>query len=140
MVSKRCHLIISCILPNPSESECGWNKHSKPLSFETTVTNVFPPGICLGPHDLRCYNIDKQDPTEEARIDERASLVVSFTILNRTATATMHNIHWLWCIYFELLFLQQISCAHWHPVVCCKRKNHQNFWTSCECQIPIGWV
>ena len=29
---------------------------------------------------MRCYNLDQQEPYEEARIDERASLVVSFTI------------------------------------------------------------
>ena len=46
----------------------------------TLVTDAFLPGFCLGQHDLRCYNIDQQEPTGEARIDDRASLVVSFTI------------------------------------------------------------
>ena len=46
----------------------------------TNFTDAFPPGICLGQHELRCHNIDLQEPTGEARIDERASLVVSFTI------------------------------------------------------------
>ena len=51
------------------------------VRFEATViTDTFPPGICLGQHELRSYNIDQQEPTVEARIDERASLVVSFTI------------------------------------------------------------
>ena len=55
------------------------NKDGVDLRFQATIiTDVFPPGICLG--ELRCYNIDQQEPTEEARIDERASLVVSFTI------------------------------------------------------------
>ena len=40
--------------------------------------DVFPAGICLGPQELRCYNISRQEPTGEARIDERASLVVCF--------------------------------------------------------------
>ena len=46
----------------------------------TIITDAFPPGICLGPQELRCYNIDAQEPTGEARIDERASLVVSFVV------------------------------------------------------------
>ena len=44
------------------------------------ATDVFPPGICLGSQELRCYNLDTQEPSGEARIDERASLVVSFVI------------------------------------------------------------
>ena len=36
----------------------------------------------MGPQELRCYNIDAQEPTGEARIDERASLVVSFVVLD----------------------------------------------------------
>ena len=51
------------------------------IRFEATViTDAFPPGICLGLQELRSYSINKQEPTGEARIDERASLVVSFTI------------------------------------------------------------
>ena len=46
----------------------------------TVITDAFPPGICLGPRELRCYKIDAQEPSGEARIDERASLVVSFTV------------------------------------------------------------
>ena len=34
----------------------------------------------MGPHELRCYNISKQEPTGEARIDERVSLVVFFAV------------------------------------------------------------
>ena len=34
----------------------------------------------MGPQDLKCYNIIRQEPTGEARIDERASLVVSFVV------------------------------------------------------------
>ena len=44
------------------------------------VVVVFPPGICLGAQELKCYNINYQEPTGEARIDERASLVVSFVV------------------------------------------------------------
>ena len=40
----------------------------------------FSPGICLGPKELECYNINHQKPTGEARIDERASFVVSFEV------------------------------------------------------------
>ena len=40
----------------------------------------FPPGLCLGPQELKCYNINHQEPTGEARIDERASLAVSFVL------------------------------------------------------------
>ena len=51
------------------------------MRFEATVsTDAFPPGICLGPQELRCYNIDTQKPTGEARIDDRVSLVVSFVV------------------------------------------------------------
>ena len=46
----------------------------------TVITDVFPPGICFGSQELRCYNIDTQEPSGEARIDKRASLVVSFVI------------------------------------------------------------
>ena len=31
---------------------------------------------------IKCYSISKQEPTGEARIDERASLVVSFAVPN----------------------------------------------------------
>ena len=46
----------------------------------SVVVDVFPQGVCLGPHELRCYSISKQEPTGEARIDERASLVVSVAV------------------------------------------------------------
>ena len=50
------------------------------VTFEAcVVVDVFPPGICLGPQELKCYNINHQDSTGEARIDERASLV-SFVV------------------------------------------------------------
>ena len=44
------------------------------------VVDVFAQEVCLEPHELRCYSISKQEPTGEARIDERASLVVSFAV------------------------------------------------------------
>ena len=51
------------------------------VKFEAcVVVDVFPPGLCLGPQELKCYNINHHDPTGEARIDERASLVVSFVV------------------------------------------------------------
>ena len=51
------------------------------VKFEAcVVVNVFPPGICLGPQELKCYNINHEEPTGEARIDERASVVVSFVV------------------------------------------------------------
>ena len=51
------------------------------VKFEAcVVVDVFPPGICLGPQELKCYNINHQKSTGEARIDERASLVVSFVV------------------------------------------------------------
>ena len=51
------------------------------VMFEVcVVVDVFPPGICLGAPELKCYNIIHQEPTGEARIDERASLVVSFVV------------------------------------------------------------
>ena len=42
------------------------------------VIDLFSPGICLGSQELKCYNINRQEPTGEARVDECASLVVSF--------------------------------------------------------------
>ena len=51
------------------------------MKFDASVVvDVFLQGVCLGPHELRCYSISKQEPTGEARIDERASLVVSFAV------------------------------------------------------------
>ena len=51
------------------------------MKFDACVVmEMFPPGICLGSQELRCYNINRQEPTGEARIDECASLVVSFVI------------------------------------------------------------
>ena len=51
------------------------------VKFEAcVVVDVFPPGICWGPQELKCYNINHQEPTCEARIDQRASLVVSFVV------------------------------------------------------------
>ena len=47
------------------------------------VVGVFPPGICgncLGAQELKCYNINHQEPSCETRIDERAALVVSFVV------------------------------------------------------------
>ena len=38
----------------------------------------FPQGLYLGRQELRCHNIGVQDTQGEARIDERASLVVAF--------------------------------------------------------------
>ena len=51
------------------------------VRFEATIiTDALPPGICLCQQELRCYDIDQQEPTGDARINERVSLVVSFTI------------------------------------------------------------
>ena len=51
------------------------------VKFEAcVVVDVFPPAICLGPQELKCYNINHQEPTGEARTDERASLVVYFVV------------------------------------------------------------
>ena len=51
------------------------------VKFEAcVVADVFPPGLCLGPQELKCYNINHQEHTGEARIDERASLVVFFVV------------------------------------------------------------
>ena len=53
------------------------------MKFDASVVvDVFPQGVCLGPHELRCYSISKQELTGEARIDERALLVVSFAVQN----------------------------------------------------------
>ena len=58
------------------------------VKFEAcVVVDVFPPGLCLGHQELKCYNINHQEPTGEARINERASLVVS------TSRPTQHLSH-----------------------------------------------
>ena len=50
------------------------------MKFDAIVVleGCFPQGIDLGHQELRCYNIGIQDTQAEARIDERASLVVAF--------------------------------------------------------------
>ena len=53
------------------------------MRFEACVVmDIVPHGICLGPQELKCYNINRQEPTGEVRIDERASLVVSIVVLD----------------------------------------------------------
>ena len=47
---------------------------------DCVVVDVFSPGVCLGPQELKCYNISRQEPTGEARIDERALLADSFVV------------------------------------------------------------
>ena len=79
-------------LPQPTE----WQMEELPITFNaltpvpiqanidgvvlqfdaTAITDAFPPGT----QELRCYNITRQGTTGEARFNERASLVVSFTI------------------------------------------------------------
>ena len=49
------------------------------MMFEACV-DVFPPGICLGAQELKRYIIIHQEPKGEARIDVRASLVVSLVV------------------------------------------------------------
>ena len=46
----------------------------------TIIADAVSHGICFGQQELRCYNIGQQEPTGDARINERASLVVSITI------------------------------------------------------------
>ena len=50
------------------------------MKFDAIVVLAghFPQGLYLGRQELRCYNIGIQDAQGEARIDERASLVVAF--------------------------------------------------------------
>ena len=50
------------------------------MKFDAIVVleGHFPQGLYLGRQELRCYNIGVQDAQREARIDERASLVVAF--------------------------------------------------------------
>ena len=67
----------SALTPVPKQA----NIDGVDMRFDATViTDNFPPGVCLGSQELRCYNIMRQDTTGEARIDKRASLVVSFSI------------------------------------------------------------
>ena len=50
------------------------------MKFDAIVVleGHFPQGLYLGRQELSCYNIGVQDAQGEARIDERASLVVAF--------------------------------------------------------------
>ena len=50
------------------------------MKFDAMVVpeGHFPEGLYLGRQELRCYNIGVQDAQGEARIDERAPLVVDF--------------------------------------------------------------
>ena len=50
------------------------------IKFDAIVViqGHFPQGLYIGRQELRCYIISVQDPQGEARIDERASLVVAF--------------------------------------------------------------
>ena len=50
------------------------------MKFDAIVVieGHFPQGLYLGRQELRCYNIGVQHAQGEARIDERASLVVAF--------------------------------------------------------------
>ena len=41
------------------------------------VVDMFPLGICLDPQEPGCYNINRQEPTGEARIDKRRSSLVA---------------------------------------------------------------
>ena len=46
---------------------------------EIVVDGYFPQGLCFGINELRCYNIGHHEPSGEARIDEKANLVMSFS-------------------------------------------------------------
>ena len=48
------------------------------------VVDVFPPGICLGPQELKCFNISRQVAHSVARSGR----------------------HWLRSVYFDILCLQ----------------------------------
>ena len=50
------------------------------MRFHAAVVleGYFPQGLYLGERELRCYNIGAQDAYGEARIDEHASLSVTF--------------------------------------------------------------
>ena len=48
------------------------------LDLIVVLEGHFPQGLYLGRQELRCYNIGVQDTQGEARIDERASLIVAF--------------------------------------------------------------
>ena len=46
---------------------------------EIVIDGYFPQGLCLGINELRCYNIGNQGSLGEARIDDKANLVMTFT-------------------------------------------------------------
>ena len=66
--------ILSSYAPVPGNATLD----SVDMRFDACVVmDMFPPGRCPGPQELKCYNINRQEPTGEAHIDDRASLVVS---------------------------------------------------------------
>ena len=82
----------------------------------TVITDVFPPGICLGSQELRCYNIDTQEPSGEARIDESVSLVVSFVIPDAAPVPKWVGRYSFRSIYSHFFGLQSYSCAYWQTL------------------------
>ena len=100
------------------------------MRFEATITtDAFHHGICLGQLELRCYNIDQQEPKEEARIDERASLVVSFIIPDAAPLPLRGLIDTGSGVSIQ-------SCSHWcsNATIWCgsvrsQRENRQDLWS-----------
>ena len=118
------------------------------MKFDASVVvDVFPQGVCLGPHELSCYSSSKQEPTGEDQIDERASLVVSFAVLN-VNPIPLRGIgrHGVRRINHEFLSLQPCSIADScsattspNRLVCCQREDDKNVWNSGACALPT-WL
>ena len=80
------------------------------MKFEASVVvDVFPHGVCLGPHELRCYSISRQEPTGEARIVERASLVPSFAVPDADERNGRYGVR---CVNHDFFDLQSCSLAN----------------------------
>ena len=117
------------------------------MRFEVTViTDAFPPGICMGPQELRCYNIGAQEPTREARIDKLASLVVSSVdphaalVRLRGLIDSGSGVSILTLSAYNRLAVYTGTILRPYGFIWCQWQGNHNFWTSRKRQIPVGKI
>ena len=96
----------------------------------------------MGQHELRCYNIDQQEPTGEARIDERVSLVVSFTIPDAAPIPLRGLIDTgsgsTFSAYKKLVLRTGTQCDLMVLISMQLMENHQDLWSGRTREIPTG--
>ena len=112
----------------------------------SVVGNVFPPGLCLGPHELRCYSISKQKPTGDTRIDERASLVVSFAVPDanlitlRGMVDTGSGVLFMTFSSFSRVAWQTGVALQPHQIDVYSANGKKYFWDSRLCTLSTRWI